>query len=40
MRIMLSLSEEMHDALENERNQLMFRYVQDEDVNLKAPLLS
>ena len=29
MRIMLSLSEEMHDALENERNQMMLKNTQD-----------
>ena len=29
MRIMLSLSEEMHDALEDERNQMMLKNTQD-----------
>ncbi len=29
MRIMLSLSEEMHDALENERNQMMLKNTQE-----------
>ncbi len=29
MRIMLSLSEEMHDALENERNQMMLKNIQN-----------
>ena len=29
MRIMLSLSEEMHDALENERNQMMLKNIQE-----------